>query len=102
IDNAVKYSPAESPVWVQAEERSGETVISVRDLGCGIAPEHLERLGERFYRVEEARSRQQGGTGLGLAIVKHIAQALGGQVTTQSEVGKGSTFTILLPYRLPS
>jgi two-component system phosphate regulon sensor histidine kinase PhoR len=69
----------------------------VRDQGPGIAPEHLPRLFERFYRVDPGRSRKVGGTGLGLAIVKHIAQSHGGYVTLQSAPGKGSTFLIHLP-----
>ena len=74
-----------------------ETLISVRDQGCGIEKRHLPRLFERFYRADKARSRQMGGTGLGLAIVKHIAQAHGGHVTVESIPGKGSTFSIHLP-----
>jgi two-component system phosphate regulon sensor histidine kinase PhoR len=97
IDNAVKYSPAGLPVQVEARLELGEAVILVRDQGPGIAPEHLPRLFERFYRVDAGRSRKVGGTGLGLAIVKHIAQAHGGYVTLQSAPGKGSTFFIHLP-----
>lgn len=72
-------------------------MIRVQDEGCGIEAEHLPRLFERFYRVDRARSRQQGGTGLGLAIVKHIVQAHGGTVDVESTPGVGSTFTIRLP-----
>jgi two-component system, OmpR family, phosphate regulon sensor histidine kinase PhoR len=97
IDNAVKYSPAGHPVEVEAREELGEVWILVRDQGSGIAPEHLPRLFERFYRVDAGRSRKVGGTGLGLAIVKHIAQAHEGYVTLQSVPGKGSTFFIHLP-----
>ncbi|MFA5112568.1 MAG: ATP-binding protein, partial [Desulfobaccales bacterium] len=97
IDNAVKYSPAARPVQVEARVEPGEVVILVKDQGPGIAPEHLARLFERFYRVDPGRSRKVGGTGLGLAIVKHIAQAHGGYVTLQSAPGKGSTFFIHLP-----
>ena len=97
IDNAVKYSPAARPVQVEARRETGEVVILVRDQGPGIAPEHLPRLFERFYRVDPGRSRKVGGTGLGLAIVKHIAQAHGGYVTLKSAPGKGSTFLIHLP-----
>ena len=96
IDNAVKYSPAAGrPVEARAE--LGEVLILVRDQGPGIAPEHLPRLFERFYRMDAGRSRKVGGTGLGLAIVKHIAQAHEGYVTLQSAPGKGSTFFIHLP-----
>jgi two-component system phosphate regulon sensor histidine kinase PhoR len=72
-------------------------VVSVRDEGIGIAPEHLGRLFERFYRVDKSRSRKLGGTGLGLSIVKHIALAHGGRVAVESMPGKGSTFYIVLP-----
>ncbi len=71
--------------------------MHVRDRGCGIAPEHLPRIFERFYRVDKARSRRLGGTGLGLSIVKHIIQAHGGQVSVQSTPGQGSTFSLHLP-----
>jgi two-component system phosphate regulon sensor histidine kinase PhoR len=97
IDNAVKYSPAARPVQVEARQELGEVLVLVRDQGPGIAPEHLSRLFERFYRVDPGRSRKVGGTGLGLAIVKHIAQSHGGYVTLQSAPGKGSTFLIHLP-----
>ncbi|HOX07085.1 MAG TPA: ATP-binding protein [Planctomycetota bacterium] len=98
IDNAVKYSEPGSPIHVEGcAEVGGGAAVAVRDRGQGIAPEHLPRLGERFYRVDKARSRQAGGTGLGLAIVKHIAQAHGGRVSVESRVGEGSVFRIHLP-----
>jgi two-component system phosphate regulon sensor histidine kinase PhoR len=71
--------------------------VAVRDYGPGIAPEHLPRLTERFYRVDVADSRAQGGTGLGLALVKHILNRHGGQLTIESAPGKGATFTAILP-----
>ena len=97
IDNAVKYSEERGEVLVAAQSVPGELRIVVTDHGCGIEPDHLPRLFERFYRVDKARSRQMGGTGLGLAIVKHIAQAHRGRVSVESEPGKGSRFTIHLP-----
>ena len=97
IDNAVKYSEEKGRIEVSGMLKDGEVRVSVRDFGCGIPPEHLSRLFERFYRVDKARSRKLGGTGLGLSIVKHIAEAHKGQVTVESEVGKGSVFTIHLP-----
>ncbi len=98
IDNAIKYSAVESTVQVSVTQPGAEVVISVRDDGCGIDPEHLSRLFERFYRVEKARSRELGGTGLGLAIAKHIVQAHRGSINVESAPGKGSTFFIHLPF----
>ena len=97
VDNAIKHSAADREVRLAARDDGGTLEICVHDQGCGIAPEHLPRLFERFYRVDKARSRQQGGTGLGLAIVKHIVQAHGGTVNVESTPGVGSTFTIRLP-----
>ena len=97
IDNAIKYSEPGCPVDVEAEEHASEVVIRVRDKGCGIEPEHLPRIFERFYRVDKARSRKLGGTGLGLSIVNHIIQAHEGTVDVQSTPGAGSTFSIHLP-----
>jgi two-component system phosphate regulon sensor histidine kinase PhoR len=97
LDNALKYSDPESEVHVEALRQGRETLIHVHDQGCGIEEEHLDRLFERFYRVDKARSRKLGGTGLGLAIVKHIVNAHGGHVTVVSSPGQGSTFTIHLP-----
>jgi two-component system phosphate regulon sensor histidine kinase PhoR len=76
--------------------------LSVADEGPGIAPEHLERIFERFYRVDRARSREQGGTGLGLAIVKHIVGLHAGRVHVESTLGRGSTFSIILPVHAES
>ncbi len=96
LDNAIKYSEPGSEVRVDGSQANGEVMISVSDRGCGIAPEHLPRIFERFYRVDKARSRRLGGTGLGLAIVKHIVQAHRGHVAVRSSLGSGSTFTIYL------
>jgi two-component system phosphate regulon sensor histidine kinase PhoR len=97
VDNAIKYSPPESDVHVSCRRRDDSILINVKDEGCGISPQHLPRVFERFYRVDKARSRQMGGTGLGLAIVKHIVLAHKGKVSVESKVGEGSTFTISLP-----
>ncbi|MEI7833278.1 MAG: ATP-binding protein [bacterium] len=97
IDNAIKYSDPKSEILATLQCATDEVAISIHDNGTGIAPEHLPRLFERFYRIDNGRSRKQGGTGLGLAIVKHIAQAHHGTVTVESTLGEGSTFTIHLP-----
>ena len=101
VINAVKYSDPGSQVKIWGYEIDQDDkemlAISVQDYGVGIGKEHLPRLFERFYRSDKARSRKLGGTGLGLAIVKHIAQAHNGTVSVESEIGKGSVFTILLP-----
>jgi two-component system phosphate regulon sensor histidine kinase PhoR len=97
IDNAINYSEEKKTVWIKGEAAGGKALISVRDEGIGIPGEHLERIFERFYRVDKARSRKLGGTGLGLSIVKHIVLAHKGLVTVESTIGKGSTFTIALP-----
>jgi two-component system phosphate regulon sensor histidine kinase PhoR len=97
LDNAIKYSEPGSPVSIVAGHSPGEVTIAVNDQGCGVEPEHLPRLFERFYRVDKARSRKLGGTGLGLSIVKHIVQAHRGHITVASAFGEGSTFTIHLP-----
>lgn len=98
IDNAVKYSEPDGIIEVVALKNASDIVIRVRDQGLGIEASHLPRLFERFYRVDPARSRKLGGTGLGLAIVKHIAQAHGGTVAVESQLGKGSTFSIHIPF----
>jgi two-component system phosphate regulon sensor histidine kinase PhoR len=99
IDNAVKYSSAESKIQISANKTEKEVIIAVKDLGCGIEKPHLERIFERFYVVDKARTRKLGGTGLGLAIVKHIVNLHGGTVTVESTPGQGSTFTIHLPVK---
>jgi len=97
LTNAIKYSDREARVVVDASQIRDRLYLKVQDWGCGIPSEHLPRLFERFYRVDKARSRDQGGTGLGLSIVKHIAQAHRGEVTVNSRLEQGSTFTIILP-----
>lgn len=95
IENAIKYSDEGSHVWVSAEDDGQHVTVSVKDEGIGIAPEHHDRLFERFYRVDKSRSKKVGGTGLGLSIVKHIAVLFGAKLKVESEVGKGSTFFVI-------
>jgi two-component system phosphate regulon sensor histidine kinase PhoR len=97
IDNAINYSEEGKSVTIKALERAQEIFIQVQDQGCGIERKHLDRVFERFYRVDKSRSRKLGGTGLGLAIVKHIVQSHGGRVSVESQLGVGSTFTLHLP-----
>jgi two-component system, OmpR family, sensor histidine kinase SenX3 len=97
VDNAIAYSPAGTRVAVGTRRRDGYVEISVSDQGIGVAERDLERVFERFYRSDPARSRATGGTGLGLAIVKHIATNHGGGVSVWSVEGSGSTFTLRLP-----
>ena len=97
IDNAIRYSPENTRVGIGARSREGLVSISVTDQGEGLSPEDQERVFERFYRVDSARSRHTGGTGLGLSIVKHVASNHGGEVTLWSQPGQGSTFTLRLP-----
>ena len=100
LENAVDYSPEHTRVLLTTRRASERTVeISVADQGIGIPERDRERIFERFYRVDPARSRATGGTGLGLAIVKHVTAAHGGNVTVWSKVGAGSTFTLRLPLR---
>jgi two-component system phosphate regulon sensor histidine kinase PhoR len=97
IENAVKYGKLGRRIRVGARSLPGEVEFFVQDFGAGIASEHLDRIFERFYRVDKARSREAGGTGLGLAIVKHIVQAHGGRIRAESELGSGATFLFTLP-----
>ncbi len=97
ISNAMKYGHAGTPVTVELAPAGGRIRLSVSDVGDGIAPDHLPRLTERFYRVDEARSRSVGGTGLGLAIVKHIGERHQGQLDIDSEVGKGTRVSVTFP-----
>lgn len=97
IDNAIRYSPEGTKVGVGVRVRNGLVQVSVTDQGPGIGQDDQERIFERFYRVDAARSRQTGGTGLGLSIVKHVMSNHGGEVTVWSQPGQGSTFTVRLP-----
>lgn len=97
IENALKYGGGGGQIRVGAQQTGDAVDFFVQDFGPGIASEHLDRIFERFYRVDKARSRESGGTGLGLAIVKHIVQAHGGRVHAESELGHGATFHFTLP-----
>jgi two-component system phosphate regulon sensor histidine kinase PhoR len=98
VGNAIKYGRLEGQVTVSAQNGDGEMIqVCVQDDGPGIPADALERVFERFYRVDKARSREQGGTGLGLSIVKHIVQSHGGKVWAKSELGKGAAFYFTLP-----
>ena len=97
LHNAISYTPEGGSVLLEARAVQGGVEISVCDNGIGIPPEDVPRIFERFYRVDKARSRDQGGTGLGLSIVKHIVEAHGGEVRVESKPGKGSRFSVFLP-----
>jgi two-component system, OmpR family, phosphate regulon sensor histidine kinase PhoR len=97
IENAVKYAGQNTSVLVSGRTENGFAVVSVIDDGAGIAAHHIPRLTERFYRVNVQDSRMRGGTGLGLAICKHIIKRHRGRLVIESDVGKGSTFSVWLP-----
>ena len=97
LDNAVKYTPKRGSITVSVTDAGNEVHVTVADTGIGIPREHLNRIFERFYRVDKNRSRELGGTGLGLSIVKHIVQSNGGRVWVQSELEGGSAFSFSLP-----
>ncbi|MDG4794162.1 ATP-binding protein [Micromonospora sp. WMMD1082] len=101
VENAINYSGEETTVRITARAGGEQVEIAVTDQGIGIAPTDVDRIFERFYRADQARSRATGGTGLGLAIVKHIASNHGGRVDVASTLGGGSTFTLRLPARPP-
>jgi two-component system, OmpR family, phosphate regulon sensor histidine kinase PhoR len=98
VDNAIKYSEHGDSVNIGTRTEGNNCVIWIEDTGAGIPKEHIPRLFERFYRVDKARSRARGGTGLGLAIVKHIIIGFNGTIEVESELGKGSKFTVKIPY----
>jgi two-component system, OmpR family, phosphate regulon sensor histidine kinase PhoR len=97
LENAVRYTPEGGRILVKAEVSGSSVAMSVTDTGIGIPKASQERIFERFYRVDAARSREVGGTGLGLAITKHLVEAHGGRIEVESEIGRGSKFTVLLP-----
>ena len=94
IENAIKYSYRGQRIWVRALKKGSDIEVSVKDEGIGIAPEHHQRLFERFYRVDKSRSKKVGGTGLGLSIVKHIAVLFGASLRVESQVDQGATFYV--------
>ena len=96
-ENAVKYNKPGGRVTVTVAKQQNSAVVTVADTGIGIAPEHADRVFERFYRVDKSHSKASGGTGLGLSIVKHAAQYHHGTVTLQSTPGTGTVFTVTLP-----
>ncbi|HHY38344.1 MAG TPA: HAMP domain-containing protein [Clostridia bacterium] len=99
VDNAIKYTPTGGRVTISARQKENALELQVTDTGIGIPKEHQEHVFERFYRVDKARSSDTGGTGLGLAICRWIAEAHGGSINVDSEPGRGTTFTVHLPYR---
>jgi two-component system phosphate regulon sensor histidine kinase PhoR len=97
VDNAMKYSDADKPITISCIEEEQQVRLSVADKGYGIPERDIDRIFERFYRIDKGRSREKGGTGLGLSIVKHIASQHGGSVSVSSVEGEGSVFTLMLP-----
>jgi two-component system phosphate regulon sensor histidine kinase PhoR len=101
VDNALRHTPAKGTVCVRLDAAESRAILQVADTGEGIPASELPRVFERFYRVDKARARQTGGTGLGLAIVRHVAEAHGGTVRADSELARGTTFTVTLPVAGP-
>ncbi len=99
LDNAIKYTPGGGKIHLNAYQKYRNIIISVKDTGIGIPKKEIPRLFERFYRVDKARSRKVGGTGLGLAIVKHIVLSLEGRIKVNSDTGKGTEFTVIIPIK---
>jgi signal transduction histidine kinase len=97
VENGMKYTPNGGRVTISLSQANGWAQIGVTDTGIGIPPEDLPYIFDRFYRVDKARNRAQGGTGLGLSIAKWVAQAHGGDIHVESEVSRGTTFTVVLP-----
>ena len=97
LDNAIRYTTRPGTVSVSLRREGQMAVVAVKDTGVGIPAEEKPFIFERFYRVDKSRSRAEGGTGLGLAISRHIAEAHGGKIEVESQVGVGSTFSVWLP-----
>jgi signal transduction histidine kinase len=99
LENAIRYTPNDGNISVSLVKKEENALVAISDTGIGIPPEHLPHIFERFYRVDKARSRAEGGVGLGLAIAKYIAESHGGKIELESQVGKGTTFTITIPLK---
>jgi signal transduction histidine kinase len=97
LDNAIKFTPAGGSIGIRVERQKGQVRVIVSDTGIGVAPEHLPRIFDRFYRVDSARSRRTGGNGLGLSICKSIAEAHQGSIEVASQPGNGTRVTLTLP-----
>ena len=97
LHNALKFTPAGGTITIETDVQGDRSILHVRDTGCGIAPEHLPFIFERFYRADPSRTRETGGSGIGLAIAMAIAKAHGGEILVKSAVGQGSVFTLILP-----
>jgi two-component system phosphate regulon sensor histidine kinase PhoR len=100
IDNAVKFTPEDGSIFIDAGQKDNYIVLTITDTGIGIPKEEVQRLGERFYRVERSRSRDLGGTGLGLSIVKHLMIAHGGKMEIESQLGRGTKVSLFFPMRI--
>jgi len=99
LENAIRYTPNDGNISVSAFKKEDNALVAISDTGIGIPPEHLPHIFERFYRVDKARSRAEGGVGLGLAIAKYIVESHDGKIELESQVGKGTTFTISIPLK---
>jgi two-component system phosphate regulon sensor histidine kinase PhoR len=97
IDNSIKYTD-QGTITIRCKEEFSNLIIEIEDTGIGIDNEHVNRVFERFYRVDKGRSRKMGGTGLGLSIVKHIVELYNGSINIESKVGEGTTIIIKMPY----
>jgi signal transduction histidine kinase len=97
LHNALKFTPSGGTVSIETSMEDGRALLTVKDTGCGIAPEHLPFIFERFYRADPSRARETGGSGIGLAIAMAIARAHGGEIHVRSTVGQGSEFALSLP-----
>ena len=97
LDNAVKYTEV-GTITIQCEKQKNKLLLVVEDTGIGMEEDHLDRIFERFYRVDKGRARKSGGTGLGLSIVKHIVERYDGKIKVESKLNQGTKFTIQLPY----